>query len=81
MKLIVAAIVLTLTACSTQPRAKVKLVPQEEVRPMSRDEVILAISECEAAKTNAVLTKVPVSINGHKSNMVVDITCSPKYER
>ena len=80
MKMILTAIAIcTLVGCSsTKPSSK--LVVMEEMRPLTRDEVILGIEECESANARAVVTRAPVKVGGTYVNMAVDVTCSPRYQ-
>jgi hypothetical protein len=52
----------------------------EEVRPLSRDEVILGIDECESNNHRAVVTRAPVRVAGTYINVAIDVTCSPRYK-
>jgi uncharacterized lipoprotein YmbA len=80
MKMIFTAIaVCTLVGCSsTKPSSK--LVVMDEMRPLTRDEVILGIEECESANARAVVTRAPVRVGGTYVNMAVDVSCSPRYQ-
>jgi uncharacterized lipoprotein YmbA len=80
MKMILTTIaVCTLVGCaSTTPSSK--LVVMEEMRPLSRDEVILGIEECESANARAVVTRAPVKVGSASVNVAVDVTCSPRYQ-
>lgn len=50
----------------------------KNVQPMSRNEVIYAINECEANNTRAVMIYAKRKINGYTADIVVEITCAPK---
>ncbi|CAB4131944.1 hypothetical protein UFOVP137_45 [uncultured Caudovirales phage] len=89
MKTILILLTLTLAACSTpQPAPAPKPVPPVEVEltsdrfmnPMTRNEVIMAINECEANNTRAVVINSRRKINGYSTEVVVDVTCAPKYK-
>jgi len=88
MKTILILLTLTLAACSTTPPPPVKPAPPVEVElatdkfmtPMTRNEVIMAINECEHNGTRAVVINSRRKINGYSTEVVVDVTCAPKYK-
>jgi hypothetical protein len=47
---------------------------------MSRNEVILAINECEVNRTRAVVIMAKRKISGRTTDIVTDVTCAPKYQ-
>ena len=47
---------------------------------MSRNEVIMAIQECEAGGLRAVVMTTKRKINGYSSDIVFDVTCAPKFK-
>jgi hypothetical protein len=69
---------LFLTACSSVPLyPEPKLVEQEmvidkKIQTLSRNEVIVGVRECE---TNGLR-----KINGYTTDIVVDVTCAPKWK-
>lgn len=72
--------VLLLCACITTKPVEQTLVLDKDVQGMSRNEVILAINECEANNTRAVVIYTKRKINGFTADIVVDVTCAPKYK-
>jgi hypothetical protein len=46
---------------------------------MSRNEVILAVQECESSGLRAVMVFGKRKINNHTADVVADVTCAPKY--
>ena len=54
-------------------------VVDKEVQGMSRNEVILAINECESNRTRAVVIMAKRKISGKTTDVVADVTCAPKY--
>jgi hypothetical protein len=56
------------------------LVVDKEVQGMSRNEVILAINECESNRTRAVVIMAKRKISGRTTDIVTDVTCAPKYQ-
>lgn len=57
-----------------------KLVVEKEIQPMSRNEVITAINECESAGTRPVVIYSKRKISNFNSDVVVDVTCAPKFK-
>ncbi len=75
---------LLLTACATERQVTVKapeieLVMDKQMQPMTRNEVIMAINECEKNGTRAVVINSRRKINGYSAEVVVDVTCAPRY--
>ena len=56
-----------------------KLVIEGEVSAMSRNEVIMAINECESNRTRAVVIMAKQKVSGRTTDVVTDVTCAPKY--
>jgi len=81
MKIILApALLLLLSACITTKPVEQTLTLDKDIQGMSRNEVILAINECEANNTRAVVIYTKRKINGFTADIVVDVTCAPKYK-
>ena len=53
----------------------------KNVQPMSRNETIIAIQECEANGTRPVMIHAKRKINGYTADIVVDVTCAPRHIR
>jgi uncharacterized protein YcfL len=75
---------LLLAACATEKPVAVKapeieLVMDKQMQPMTRNEVIMAINECEKNGTRAVVINSRRKINGYSAEVVVDVTCAPRY--
>lgn len=72
-----------LFGCSTtekQPEYKKQdMVVDKYVQPMSRNEVIVAVRECEANGLRAVVLYGKRKINGFTTDIVVEVTCAPKF--
>jgi hypothetical protein len=47
---------------------------------MSRQQVILGITECEEAGTRPVVITAKRRINGVMSDVPVEVTCNPRYK-
>jgi hypothetical protein len=57
----------------------VDLVMDKNIQPMTRNEIIMAINECEANNTRAVVINSRRKINNFSTEVTVDVTCAPKY--
>jgi uncharacterized protein YcfL len=85
MKYIVAIGLLALVGCSnTNPTSPTpphqSLIVDKDVQGMSRNEVIMAIQECESGGLRAVVMTTKRKINGYSSDIVFDVTCAPKFK-
>lgn len=77
-------IVVLLTGCSNLPPnttldAQQQLVLDKQVQPMSRNEVITAVTECTSQGLRAVMLYGKRKVNNYTTDIVVDVTCAPKY--
>jgi len=80
MNRLVLIIPLVLGGCSsTSDLPNSTLVVDKEIRGMSRNEVIMAINECEGNRTRAVVIMAKQKISGRTTDVVTDVTCAPKY--
>ena len=59
--------------------AEQKLTVDKDIRAMSRNEVIMAVQECESSGLRAVMIFGKRKINNHTADVVADVTCAPKY--
>jgi len=73
--------ILVLTACSSSKPTELnsELVVDKQVQPLSRNEVINGVTECEGNGLRAVMIYSKRKINGYTSEVVVDVTCAPRY--
>ena len=55
------------------------LILDKQVQGMSRNEVIMAINECESNRTRAVVIMAKQKVSGRTTDVVTDVTCAPKY--
>jgi uncharacterized protein YcfL len=81
----VLALVSALCACSSTTTTTLKpaeqtLILDKEIQGMSRNEVITAINECESSGTRAIMIFAKRKINGYSADVVVDVTCAPKFK-
>ena len=77
-----AAILLTvaLVGCATSTTSgKQDLVMDKEIQPMSRAEVVSAIGDCQSVGLRAVLMYGKRKVNGSTADVVIDVTCAPKW--
>jgi uncharacterized lipoprotein YmbA len=80
MKTLFAAVLIALlTACASKPTEQT-LVIDKEIQGMSRNEVIVAIQECESSGTRAVMVYSKRKISGFSADIVVDVTCAPRFK-
>jgi hypothetical protein len=75
---------LWLTGCNSLPPnttldAQQQLILDKQVQPMSRNEVIIAVKECTSSGLRAVMLYGKRKINNYTTDIVVDVTCAPKY--
>lgn len=54
------------------------LILDRQVQGMSRNEVIMAVQECESNGLRAVVLTTKRRINGFNSDIIFDVTCAPK---
>jgi type IV secretory pathway TraG/TraD family ATPase VirD4 len=69
------------TGCSTisgEKKPEQTLIVDAEIQPLSRNEVIVAVTECETNNLRAVLIYGKRKVNGYTSDIVLDVTCAPK---
>jgi uncharacterized protein YcfL len=80
MKMVVATICLTsLVGCGSTTEYRTQdLVIDKQIPAMSRNEVIMAIQDCESNGLRAVIINGKRKINGFTTDVIVDITCAPK---
>lgn len=78
MPLLLLASAAFLTGCSTFDVPNTSLTVEKNIEPMSRNEVILAIQDCESNRTRAVMILAKRKIAGRTSDVVVDVTCAPR---
>ena len=62
----------------TEPNMTLKL--EQEIRRMSREEIIVAIQECQEADLRPLALKVPAKINNFETKVIVDVICGPKFK-
>jgi hypothetical protein len=84
-KVLLISAVSTLSACSifnsdpTSKLANTQVIVDKSTYVMTRNEMVNAIMDCEAAGTRPVVTTTRRKINGFLAEAPVDVTCMPKY--
>jgi hypothetical protein len=84
-KVLLISAVSTLSACSilnSDPASKLAnttVIVDKSTYVMTRNEMVNAIMDCEAAGTRPVVTTTRRKINGFLAEAPVDVTCMPKY--
>ena len=70
-----------LTGCAntSTTSGKQDLVLDKEIQPMSRNEVVSAIGDCQANNLRAVLMYGKRKVSGYTADDVIDVTCAPKW--
>lgn len=56
-----------------------KLLVEKDLTQMSRNQVIIAVHECESSGLRPVVIMSRRKINGHLSDVPVDVTCMPRF--
>lgn len=79
MKYLLLLAPLALTACSSYTPPNVSLETDKQAFHMSRQQVILGITECEESGTRPVVITAKRKINGVTSDVPVEVTCNPRY--
>lgn len=83
MKYLLYALPLALCSCAAFNNAyeppNSELIVDRQIRGMSRNEVIMAINECEVNRTRAVVIMAKQKVSGRTTDVVTDVTCAPKY--
>ena len=77
---------LFLTACSSVPLCpepkpvEQEMVIDKKIQTLSRNEVIVGVRECETNGLRGVMIYGKRKINGYTTDVVVDVTCAPKWK-
>lgn len=77
--LLVIAVLAGLTACASTTSNQQSLIMDKELQPMSRNETIVAVRECETNGLRAVMVYGKRKINGYTADVVVEVSCAPKW--
>lgn len=76
---VLAAAAIALTGCTAMVPPNTELQVDKVTQPMSRNEVINAIKDCEYAHLRPIMIMSKRRINGMNSDVVVDVTCGPSF--
>ena len=80
LAVLLTGVVLWLTGCGTTTNSGSQdLVLDKNVQPMSRNEVVSAIGDCQSQNLRAVLMYGKRKVNGYTADVVIDVTCAPKW--
>lgn len=78
---IAALATLGITGCSSSPYgSESKLVVHKRAQAMSRQEVINAVQDCEAAKMRPILIMAKRRVNDWDTDIIIDVTCGPRTQ-
>ena len=69
-----------LSGCTTTSTPNVAVTGRDEVHQMSRQEIITASIECSDAGMRPQLVTASRKINNRPTDIVIDVTCYPKYK-
>jgi len=78
-KLATLVLLLSMVGCSSTTSNHQRLVMDKELQPMSRNETIVAVRECETNGLRAVMIYGKRKINGYTAETVIEVTCAPKW--
>ena len=78
----IAAVSAALVGCGTSSPygSESTLFVHKRAQPMSRQEVIIAIGDCEAAKLRPILIMAKRRVNDWDTDIIIDVTCGPKTQ-
>lgn len=77
--LFVSAVSALVVGCASSPYGtESKLYVQKRAQPMSRQEVIQAIQDCEVSKMRPILIMAKRRVNDWDTDIIIDVTCAPK---
>jgi protein involved in sex pheromone biosynthesis len=76
-KLAILVLLLSVVGCSTGNHQE--LVMDKRLQPMSRNETIVAVRECETNGLRAVMIYGKRQINGYSAEVVIEVSCAPKW--
>jgi len=76
-KLTALALLLSMVGCATGNHQE--LVMDKRLQPMSRNETIVAVRECETNGLRAVMIYGKRQINGYSAEVVIEVSCAPKW--
>ena len=84
MKAAAIILVAAVAGCTSLPPnstldAQQQLILDKKIQPLSRNEVITAVNECTNSGLRAVMLYGKRKINDYTTEIVVDVTCAPKY--
>ena len=68
-----------MVGCSTSHYgSKSELFVEKRAQPMSRQQVIQAIQDCEVSRMRPIMIMAKRRVNDWDTDIVIDVTCAPK---
>lgn len=65
--------------CASDPYgSESKLFVEKRAQPMSRQQVIQAIQDCEVSKMRPILIMAKRRVNNWDTDIIIDVTCAPR---
>lgn len=76
----IAAVSAVLVGCGTPSHygSQSTLYVEKRAQPMSRQQVIQAIQDCEVSRMRPIMIMAKRRVNDWDTDIVIDITCAPK---
>ena len=75
----IAAVSAALVGCASSPYgSESTLFVEKRAQPMSRQQVIQAIQDCEVSKMRPILIMAKRRVNNWDTDIIIDVTCAPR---
>lgn len=75
----IAVVSAALVGCaSSHYGSESKLFVEKRAQPMSRQQVIQAIQDCEVSKMRPILIMAKRRVNDWDTDIIIDVTCAPR---
>ena len=75
----IAVVTVGFTGCSSSHYgSKSELFVEKRAQPMSRQQVIQAIQDCEVSKMRPILIMAKRRVNDWDTDIIIDVTCAPR---
>lgn len=75
----IAAVSAALVGCVSSPYgSESTLFVEKRAQPMSRQQVIQAIQDCEVSKMRPILIMAKRRVNNWDTDIIIDVTCAPR---
>ena len=67
-----------MVGCASDPYgSESTLFVEKRAQPMSRQQVIQAIQDCEVARTRPIMIMAKRRVNNWDTDIIIDVTCAP----